>query len=101
MFKSASDESVEAWKKKIQKQMLSGQSIAWWCRENQIVYSQFFYWKAKLFGSTTSPEPVFAEISRETSGISIECSTLRIHFDRDFDSYTLKRFLETLKGISC
>ncbi|NGX62101.1 MAG: hypothetical protein K940chlam9_01595 [Chlamydiae bacterium] len=65
MFKPASDEFVEAWKKKIQRQTVSGKSIAQWCRENQVVYSQFFYWKAKLFGPKTSPELTCTEIPQE------------------------------------
>jgi len=105
-----SEEQKQQWKERILKQRESGFSIASWCRKNNIVIHNFYYWQDKLFPKTILDRSAFTEIPDQNrtvvpdlkkTGIIIEYQQIRIHLDRHFEPKTLKQCLEVLKEILC
>lgn len=52
-------EKRQKWKDTILKQKESGQSVAQWCRSNNILQHQFFYWKKRLFPESTEYQGIY------------------------------------------
>lgn len=101
MLKPSSSEKIHVWEEKILQQQKSGLSIRHWCHENQVAVCQFYYWKSKLFPRQIAPSG-FAEIDHAKDvGLTIECNSIHIHLNPDFDAITLKRCLEIIKEIRC
>lgn len=88
----------EEWKEKIKAWETSGQSGAAWCRQENISYRTFCNWKYRLTSKTLSKDS-FLELQEEKSrGIDLEYQGIRIHLDKDFDPFTLKKCLQALKS---
>ena len=89
------------WFEKIRLQQESGQNQSQWCREQQINYDAFLYWK-KRFNPAPLNRSAFQELtSGPETGVSIEYRGVRIHIDKCFDPTTLKSCLSALRGIEC
>ena len=95
------------WKELVHRQEISDPnvSISQWCREQEIRYKPFLYWK-KQFGSPTKrpiDHSAFKELtdSLETTGLSIEYRGVRISLSKNFDAETLTRCLQACGGLSC
>jgi hypothetical protein len=91
------------WEQKIQKQQESGLSVSRWCQENQIPYNTFVYWKRRSVRVTPLERKSFVELQENSSksGIQLECDGIRVNVEKGFDSSTLARCLQTLRGSPC
>ena len=92
------------WVKKIQEWKKSKKSIAQWCRENNIIYSTFLYWRDKLQGVSVSNKkaPLFIEITDNGSvdtGIEIQCNDISVQISKNFDSATLLQTLRLVRKV--
>lgn len=95
-------EKQEEWKKLIQEQQASGLSIEQWCRDKGLRPHMFFYWRSRLFPKPKLNRKSFMEIdSLKDTGISIECNSIRIFLEKDFDPNVLKNCLKILKEFKC
>jgi hypothetical protein len=98
----ASAEKKQEWQNIILRQRQSGLSINRWCQENHIATSVFYYWQKKLFPKQPLSRSSFTELAEEKqTGFTIEYGDFQIHFDPQFDSSSLKRFLNTLRETKC
>lgn len=93
------------WKERVRIQQESGQAISQWCREQQIDYDSFLYWR-KRFGSVpprTVDRSSFVELaeSPDKTGIILECQKVQIHLAKNFDPLVLIKCLRALKGEAC
>lgn len=89
----------EHWAKLIEDWQESQQSGAQWCREKGINSKTFYAWKNRLLKAS---KPSFQEISSDpikASGICLKIGNISMDLSPDFDSSTLKRFLQILQGI--
>ena len=104
------------WKGKIEAWEGSGKSGARWCKEHELSYYYFTHWKRILSSekkpseSNASPDPKehssFTELSDspsaiEGSGIKIQCESIILHIDRNFDPQSLGRILRLLRNSTC
>lgn len=91
------------WEQKIQKQKQSGLSVSRWCRENQIPYNTFIYWKRRFVRVAPLERKSFVELAENfsKSGIQLECDGIRVNVEKDFDSSTLARCLQALRSFQC
>jgi hypothetical protein len=98
MAKLLTEELKQQWKDRINEQRSSSLSISLWCRQNEILVHNFFYWQSKLFPKTID-HSTFTEISEESKAteIIIEYKGFNIHLNQHFDPDTLKRCLEVFK----
>ena len=102
MFTAASLEKRRAWEERIRLQKESGLSVERWCRDHQVSYHGFIYWKKRLNPSPPLSRSSFTELSdAKGTGIVIEHRGIRIHLDKHFEPATLKRCLAVLKEIKC
>ncbi len=106
MPQSSSEEKRRHWAENILQQQKSGQNIHRWCRENNISYTAFFYWKERLGNSSHKPisRSDFTELSSASSndpGLTLEYQGIRIVLSKDFDVAVLGKCLRVLRSISC
>ena len=90
------------WIEKIRQCQESGKSMAVWCREQEIVYSTFFYWQKKLTRAPSKTASPFVEILEKNSsdtGIELRCKHVSLNLSRDFDSVTLVKCLRLLRSV--
>ena len=90
------------WPEKIENWLASGLSMARWCRDNQVPYSQFVYQKTKAMGRSIPTEDrpkQFVELtdSAQRPGVIVECQGLLIHLEQGFDETVLLRCLEVVR----
>jgi len=96
----------QLWKERLKNWELPQQSALAWCRQNDISYQSFKYWKRKLSSPQESSEPImadsFIEITEKEadqgSGIEIEIEGMFIRLCKDFDSDALNRCCRALRG---
>lgn len=94
----ASAEKKQEWQNIILRQRQSGLSINRWCQENHVTTSAFYYWQKKRYPKRPLNRSNFTEVVEEKpTGFTIEYGGFQIHFDPQFDSSSLKRFLNTLR----
>jgi hypothetical protein len=93
------EEKRREWEERIRLQQDSGQNMSRWCRENQINYDSFLYWKKRFF-PTTVERSTFLELidSCKSTGLSIEYKGVKIAIDKHFDPMALIHCLNTLKS---
>jgi len=91
------------WERTIQEQKQSGLSVCRWCQQNQISYNTFLYWKRRCVRISSLKQQSFIELSDRPlkSGIELECNSVRVHLDKDFDALTLKKCVQALKELRC
>jgi nitrate/TMAO reductase-like tetraheme cytochrome c subunit len=91
------------WKHVLETQKKSGISSHRWCHQNHVPYTTFMYWKRRFTQTATLSRESFTELLAPTSksGIQLECNGVRVLLDKDFDSSTLMKCLQTLKRTPC
>src|ERR1700722_9219136 len=92
------------WKQKFEIWQSSGQSIAAWCREQNIAVHRFYYWRSQLVSSvkvSNDNQNKFIELVDNKpsgiSGISVECCGFIVHLAKDFHPASLINCLQTLR----
>jgi len=93
------------WKEKIENWQSSGKTITAWCKENNIPYNTFQYWRKQLGYTSrkneTIPSP-FIELQEESSsrsGVQLYIKGVSLHLSNKFDESTLSRCLRVLRGL--
>lgn len=92
------------WKERIRLQQESGQTIALWCREQQVNYDSFLYWKGRFSPASAGgvDRSSFKELlDLDKTGITIEYQQIQIHLSKNFDPSVLMKCLRVLKGEAC
>lgn len=91
----------QEWLGRVMEWEKSGKTMKAWCRENDIVYSTFFYWKTRLLSKSNLPEQAsFIEITEDLSnesGIVIEYQNVVVKVSKNFDILTLSRCIQLLR----
>ncbi len=81
----------EQWTEKITAWRRSGQSVAAWCRQNDVTYHRFLYWRKRL-QQTMVPVPTpFVELTFEHTYLAVECNGVTLHIERGFDRDLLRQ----------
>jgi len=99
-------ECSSIWQKRIDACTESGLSAAAWCRNHQIVYSQFIYWRCRLQKNNTLAltRDSFVELDHPSSldsGLSIQYEGIKLSLAKNFDEQTLLRCLKTMRRVAC
>lgn len=91
----------EIWEFKLKQWGNSGLNAAMWCREQNIKYCVFLYWKRKLrtAESTSTQFLELVEPLKETAGIEIEVRGFLVRLSKDFDEKTFQRCTQLLQGL--
>jgi len=96
------------WKQNLENWHASGLSGAAWCRQEEIAYCVFLYWRKKLErdsdSSTAQSSEQFIEIPDNPaaeSGLTLECQGVTIHLAKGFDVEILKNCLQVLRRLGC
>ena len=105
MPKPFPEEKRQEWKRLVEQWEKNERniSIACWCSEQNINYSNFLYWRER-FGSKPAKQvnrSVFKELSTltNTTGITLEYNHISIQLAENFDAATLTKCLRVLKGV--
>ena len=102
------NEQRQQWIDRIESWRASGSSIsiARWCRENEIDYNKFLYWKERFCRqnkkNSHSPVAAFVELPEDKThytGIALECQGLRIHLSKQFDRTALQSLIVPLRRL--
>jgi hypothetical protein len=107
MARRSSEETIETWRRLVEEWVASGATVsaAEWCREREIRYNAFLYWKKRL--SAAEPDRVDRSCFKELSpfpvapGIALEYQEMRIELMPNFDGALLVRCLRAMKEASC
>ena len=91
-------ELVESWKQ-------SGTSAAGWCREHEIGYQNFLYWRRRLRDAMSIDRPL-AVIPSETDfreilsrdELTAEINGVRLRLERGFDPALLREAIAAIRG---
>ena len=78
---STTDESRKLWTERVQAWQTSNKSMCVWCRENNLDYRHFLFWKVLLLGKKRSLVPSnFIEITPppDQKGLTLEVGGFRI-----------------------
>lgn len=95
----------QVWKAKIEQWQVSGQTIKTWCKEHNISYNIFQYWRARLGRvkpRDTSNNPPFVELPdghSPCSGIELRIKEVSLHLSPTFDAVALAGCLRVLRGL--
>lgn len=105
------DANRQEWIARITQWQQSGKSARAWYQENKVVYTTFLGRFKRLQPNSNSPTHPkalsslqFIELKEKpatVSGVSIECSGVLIHLSVEFNSPTLKKCLDALRGVIC
>lgn len=97
------------WNTRLESWSESGLSGASWCRQNNINYQVFTYWRKKLKGQTQETESTqppshnpFVELldsAKGSTGIEISYKGVNLHLSKDFDEGTLQRCIQVLRSL--
>jgi len=87
----------------------SGESGAAFCRERDLVYSQFMYWRRQLTGAVAAPSETpdfvalsFADDPKVGCGVRVRLGTgVELVLDHGFDVGELRRAAEALGAGRC
>lgn len=107
MLKSKDPKLAEAWRGSIDDWRQSGKNMAEWCRERQLNYYQFCYWKDRWEGNRRRCPSVaseFLELSDHPSSnsqITIEYQGITIRLESNFDEAALLRCLKVIGRSVC
>jgi hypothetical protein len=95
------EEKDNLWEQRLQGWKDSSLSAAKWCREQNISYATFCYWKSKL--QTPVQEGVIFEELKEpsTTAIELRWGEARLYLSEDFDIATLEKCLIVLRRVQC
>jgi hypothetical protein len=95
----------QRWKDRIEQWQTSGKSITSWCKDNNISYNTFLYWRKRLdIGkehSSQKQSSTFIELQDgglAFSGIELQIEGISLHIYQQFDEATLIRCLRLLRN---
>ena len=89
------------WERRLQEWEASSQSGKRWCKEQNITYATFNYWKSKL-KSSVQEGIVFEELKESSpSAIELRWGEAHIYLSEDFDIATLEKCLLVLRRVQC
>ena len=93
------------WEERIEDQKASGKSIRYWCQENSLRESRFYYWRKKLQPSNTGNKQQVQWLPLKPTNQSKPNATIIVHIDRakieipqGFDKYQLLEIIKVLKS---
>ena len=95
-------EQKQEWLDRIEGWRSSNKSAASWCREKEIDYNKFLYWKGRFFPEATNLKTAFLELPEDktnSSGIVIEYQDYRIQLSKQFDHSILRSLLIFLRKL--
>ncbi len=78
----------------------SGKSVSQFCRDKKLKTTTFHGWQKRYDRKTPSLVEVPVKLPKETvkgSSIELQWNGYRIKLDRNFDTITLKKLLQTLE----
>lgn len=84
----------DRWERAVAEWQASGLSGAAWCRQNNVNYLQFLYWKDRF--PAKAPEFVEVDDRQEKSGLVLECNGVQLHLENDFNEALLARVISIL-----
>jgi len=91
------------WKDNLNEWKESGLGPALWCKAQDIPYSQFCYWKKKIFEKCdqVASQESFIEIpeTRVPSTIEVRFEELTIQISKNFDYSDLQRCIQLLRNL--
>lgn len=90
------------WTKRIENWRISGLSIAAWCRQHEVTYFSFLYWKKRLDPSVKHEQAAtFVQLTDESTdtGVTVSMGSCSIRLSQEFDSATLARCVDVLRGL--
>jgi len=94
------EEKYNLWEQRLQECQQSAKSAKKWCKEQNIAYATFCYWKAKL--KSPQEEVIFEELKEPSStAIELRWGEARLYLDKDFDIATLEKCLIALRRVQC
>lgn len=88
--------TLEEWRPLIQKQEDSGLSIAAWCRQYDIPYCRFFYWRDKVDVERISTKFVRLQDPPERKSIAICFGGFRVEIAEPVDETLLTSCLRAM-----
>lgn len=89
------------WEQRLQEWKKSELSEVKWCKEQNISYATFRYWKSKL-RSPAQEQVIFEELKEPCpSAIELRWGEARLYLDKDFDIATLEKCLIALRRAQC
>ncbi len=107
--------TLDEWKFHIQSSLKSNMSHAAYCRQHNLIYHRFIYWKKKLssavqlsqsfallkFGSQecSQPLPLKRDFSGSSSSIRLRVKDVVVDVGDDFLPVTLGKVIQTLRRI--
>lgn len=99
-----SEEKIREWRERVSQWENSDGAISMsrWCRERDINYRHFLYWKER-FTQRKLERSSFRELPNRPSlcAITIECNPIRIHLDGSWTPSTLMQCVKALKEALC
>jgi len=91
------EQQRQGWKKQVELWQASGMSALAWCRQHNLAYQSFLYWKRRLAKWSQGKFVEVKDGDSNCTGISIESQGLTIQLARDFDTPTLQRLLRIVR----
>ena len=99
-------EQKQEWNDRVEGWLVSNMSAAKWCRDNELDYNKFLYWKERFSqkkekhnNSITTAFVEIPEHKSDSAGIIMEYQGLRIHLSKQFDHSTLQSLLIFLRRL--
>jgi len=98
------EEHRKEWNERINQWLKSGKSGAEWCREFQLSYYSFNYWKKRFFQkkNSHSEKPAFLELSEpclKDTGIELQYKKISVKLQKNFDPASLYKIIMLFRGI--
>ena len=95
------EEKHKLWEQRLQEWKNSSRSAAKWCKEQNISYATFVYWKSKL-KPPVQEEVIFEELKEPSStATELRWGEARLYLDKDFDLATLEKCLIAFRRVQC
>lgn len=94
-------EKKDLWEQRLQECQESAKSAMKWCKEQNISYATYCYWKSKL-KSSAQEQVIFEELKEPSStAIELRWGEACLYLDKDFDIATLEKCLIVLRRVQC
>jgi hypothetical protein len=91
----------QKWRERIRLWKESGQSPTTWCRQNNLTYHNFAYWRQRERDSLKPKSSRFIELPQESHqdhvGLRIEVGGVTLTVDREFDEETFLKVVRSLR----
>lgn len=101
---AANSKLRNSWEQQLENWRASGLTGAAWCRQKEIAYAVFLYWRKKLESEAlTAQSEEFIEIPEapDEIGLILECQGVMVHLTKGFDAELLQNCLQVLRGLGC